>query len=82
VVLITAGAPENPRKTCSLGNLAPGGNPGLKRTQASTKKTYVDTTPLSQNELPGSVSNFSNRPDPDLALRNFLTTLQLCEFFA
>jgi hypothetical protein len=27
VVLITAGAPENSRKTCSPGNPAPGGNP-------------------------------------------------------
>jgi hypothetical protein len=31
VVLITAGTPENPRKTCSPGNPAPGGNPRLKR---------------------------------------------------
>jgi hypothetical protein len=33
VVLIAAGAPENSRKTCSPGNPAPRGNPGLKHTQ-------------------------------------------------
>jgi hypothetical protein len=42
VVLITAGAPGNLRKTCSLENPAPGGTPGLKSTRvgAILKKVF------------------------------------------
>jgi hypothetical protein len=43
VVLITAGALENLRKTCSPGNPAPRRNPWLKRTRtdAIVKKFYL-----------------------------------------
>jgi hypothetical protein len=45
MVVTTAGAPENSRKTCSQGNPAPGGNPGLKRKRvgAILKKFFVKT---------------------------------------
>jgi hypothetical protein len=41
VVLITAGAPENSRKTCSPGSPTPGGNHRLKRTWVGNISTVL-----------------------------------------
>jgi hypothetical protein len=56
VVLITAGAPENSRKTCSLGNPAPGGNSGPKRTWvgAIKKKNYENYFKIKNKPNPES----------------------------
>jgi hypothetical protein len=55
VVLITTGAPENSRKTCSPGNPAPGRNPGLRppRYRRHLKKV------LYENDL-----KIKNKPNP------------------
>jgi hypothetical protein len=60
VVLITAGAPENSRKTCSPGNPAPGGNPGLKLTRVGAifKMFYMKTSLKSEINLILKVLNF------------------------
>jgi hypothetical protein len=44
MVLTTTGAHENSRKTCSLGNPSPGGNPGLKSTGRRLYKKFFMKT--------------------------------------
>jgi hypothetical protein len=59
VVIIAA---ENSQKTCSPGNPAPGGNPGLKRTRVGAifKKFFMKTFLKSKINLIRKVLNFES----------------------